>query len=196
MEALIDGVVEPTAEAFAAIADEAARLKRLASDLTTLSKTQEGSYRLDLHPLDLATALRDVAELLRHQFDAAGVQLQVETASPVKIHADADRLAQMLINVIGNSLAYTARGGTVIVSLRSDGTNAVVRVTDTGRGLSETDLIRVFERFYRVDDQASTGTGVGLTIARSLARAHGGDITASAPGLGKGAVFKVILPLD
>ena len=194
MEALMDGVVEPTAEAFAAIADEAARLKRLASDLSALSNTQEGSFRLDLHPLDLVTALRDVADLLGHQFEAAGVQLQVETGSPVKIDADADRLAQILI-IIGNSLAYTAKGGTVTVSLRSERATAIVRVSDTGRGLSATDLTRVFERFYRADDQASTGTGVGLTIARSLARAHGGDITASSPGLGKGAVFEVTLPL-
>jgi signal transduction histidine kinase len=195
MEALMDGVVEPTAETFAAIADEASRLKRLAADLSTLSKSQEDSYRLDLHPLDLATLLRDAAELLRHQFEAAGVQLQVETASPVEIHADADRLAQILTNVVGNSLAYTARGGTVTVSLGIDHANAVVRIADTGRGISATDLAHVFERFYRVDDQASTGTGVGLTIARSLARANGGDITASSPGVGKGAVFDVMLPL-
>ncbi|MCP3995668.1 MAG: ATP-binding protein [bacterium] len=71
----------------------------------------------------------------------------------------------------------------------------VVRVSDSGRGLTKTDLVRVFERFYRADDQASTGTGVGLTIARSLVRAHGDEITASSPGLGKGAVFEITLPL-
>jgi signal transduction histidine kinase len=195
MEALMDGVIEPTDEVFAAIADGAARLKRLASDLSALSKTQEGSYRLDLHPLDLVAVLRDVVDLLGHQFVAAGVQLQVETASPVTVHADADRLTQILINVIGNSLAYTPEGGTVTVSLPRERDHAVVRIADTGRGLTETDLVRVFERFYRVDDQASPGTGVGLTIARSLARAHGGDITASSPGLGMGAAFEVILPL-
>ena len=196
MEALMDGVVEPSAEAFAAIADEAARLKRLASDLSALSKTQEGSYRLDLRPLDLAMVLQDVAELLRHQFEATGVQLHVNTDSPVEIHADADRVAQILINVVGNSLAYTPTGGTVTVSLHSDSANAVVRVTDTGQGISQADLAHIFERFYRVDDRPNSGTGVGLTIARSLARAHGGDVTASSPGLGKGAVFEVILPLE
>lgn len=195
MEALMDGVIEPTDEACAAIAEEASRLKRLASDLSTLSKTQEGSYRLDLRPVDLGAVLRDVVDLLRQQVDAAGVQLQMDTVSPVTVHADADRLAQILINVIGNSLAYTTTGGSVTVSLSSEGVNAVVRVTDTGLGLSAADLARVFERFYRVDDQASPGTGVGLTIARSLARAHGGDIAASSPGLGKGATFEVTLPL-
>lgn len=174
---------------------EIARRKRLASDLSTLSKTQEGSYRLDLHPVDLGAVLRDVVDLLGQQVDAAGVQLQMDTVSPVTVHADADRLAQILINVIGNSLAYTTSGGIVTVSLSSEGVNAVVRVTDTGLGLSAADLVRVFERFYRVDDQASPSTGVGLTIARSLARAHGGDIAASSPGLGKGATFEVMLPL-
>jgi signal transduction histidine kinase len=195
MEALMDGVVEPTTEAFAAIADEAARLKRLAADLSTLSKTQEGSYQLGLEPIDLAGVLRDVAELLRHQFDAAGVQLQVDAESPVMIRADADRVSQILINVVGNALAYTPEGGTVAATVRAVGRNTVVRIADSGRGLSATDLERVFERFYRVDPKASTGTGIGLTIARSLARAHGGDITASSPGLGKGAVFEVVLPV-
>ena len=195
MEALMDGVIEPTDEVFAVIAEQAARLKRLASDLSALSKTQEGSFRLDIQPVDLVAVLGDVVDVLRQQVDAGGVELRVEATSPVTVHADADRLAQILINVVGNSLAYTARGGTVTVSLSRKGTSAVVRVADTGRGLSATDLVRVFERFYRVDDQASPGTGVGLTIARSLARAHGGDIAASSPGLGKGAVFEVTLPL-
>jgi signal transduction histidine kinase len=196
MEALMDGVVEPTTEAFAAIADEAARLKRLAADLSTLSKTQEGSYQLDLQPTDLAAVLRDIAELLRHQFDAAGVQLQVEAESPVTIRADADRVAQILLNVVGNALAYTPEGGTVTASVRTVDKQAVVRVADSGRGLSATDRERIFERFYRVDAKTSTGTGVGLTIARSLARAHGGDITVSSPGLGRGAVFEITLSLD
>ena len=196
MEALMDGVVEPTTEAFAAIADEAARLKRLAADLSMLSKTQEGSYQLDLQPTDLAVVLRDVAELLRHQFDVAGVRLQVDAESPAIIDADPDRVAQILLNVVGNALAYTPGDGTVAASVRTAGSNAVVRIADSGRGLTATDIERVFERFYRVDAKTSTGTGVGLTIARSLARAHGGDITASSLGLGKGAVFEVTLPVD
>ncbi len=195
MEALMDGVVEPTDEVFAAIADEAARLKRLAFDLSTLSRAQEGPQRIERRPVELAAQVGEVVDLLRHQFDPQGVQLRVTIDQPLTISADADRVAQILTNVIGNALAYTDEGGTVSVRVLSDGPWAVVRVTDTGRGISPADLDHIFERFFRIEDRSSSGTGVGLTIARSLARAHGGDITASSPGLGQGSVFEVRLPV-
>ncbi len=189
----MDGVIQPTDEVFAAIADEAARLKRLAFDLSTLSKVQERPS-IDLRPVDLAAQVRDVVDLLQHQFDPKGVRLQLEIEQPVEISADADRIAQILTNVIGNALAFTEEGGTVSVRVLSDGPWAVVRVADTGRGIAQADLEHIFERFFRIDARSSTGTGVGLTIARSLARAHGGDITASSPGLGQGSVFELRLP--
>ena len=197
MEALMDGVIEPSDEVFASIADEAARLKRLAFDLSNLSKSEEGSYRLDRRLLDLRQEVSDVTEMLDHQFDAKEVGLSLRAGVRVDVSADPDRLAQILTNVIGNALAYTDEGGSVIVNVSEvpdNGGKAVVTVDDTGRGMRPEDLDHIFERFYRVDDRSSTGTGVGLTIARTLARAHGGDITASSPGPGKGSRFTIELP--
>ena len=111
MEALMDGVVEPSVEVFAAIAEEAARLKRLAFDLSSLSKSEEGSYRLERRPLDLRSEVKDVLELLDHQFEAKEVDLALQAGPRVEVMADADRLAQILTNVIGNALAYTDSGG-------------------------------------------------------------------------------------
>ncbi len=194
MEALLDGVVEPSEEVFAAIAEEAARLKRLAFDLSNLSKSEEGSLGLRRVPLDLRDEVVSVVELLQHQFDAKEVSLSVRDGDVVRVSADEDRLAQILTNVIGNALAYTDLGGSVTVDVFERDGRAVVRIDDTGRGLAEEDRVRIFERFYRVDDRTSTGTGVGLTIARTLARAHGGEITASSPGPGMGSRFEIELP--
>jgi len=196
MEALLDGVVEPSEEVFAAIAEEAARLKRLAFDLSNLSKTEEGSLGLDRRSLDLRQEVGDVIELLDHQFDAKGVNLSLRSGPSVTVEADGDRLAQIVTNVIGNALAYTDPGGSVTVDVLAEDGRALVRVDDTGRGLGQDDLDHIFERFYRVDDRAGTGTGVGLTIARTLARAHGGEISAASPGVGKGSRFEIELPVD
>jgi histidine kinase len=99
-------------------------------------------------------------------------------------------------NVIGNALSYTPAGGRVTVAVGVRGRAAVVTVTDTGVGLTPEDQKRSFERFYRVDERLASGTGVGLTIARALIRAHGGDIEASSPGLGNGTSFTITLPVQ
>jgi len=108
-----------------------------------------------------------------------------------------DRITQVLTNIIGNALAATPAEGTVTVEARAAGQRAEVSVTDTGAGLAAGDLERVFERFYRAPGQPrrSGGSGIGLTIARNIARAHGGEVTASSPGPGRGATFVLMLPL-
>ena len=113
------------------------------------------------------------------------------------MRADPDRITQVLTNIIGNALAATPAEGTVTVQARAAGPRAEVSVTDTGAGLAAGDLERVFERFYRAPGQPrrSSGSGIGLTIARNIARAHGGDVTASSPGPGRGATFVLTLPL-
>ena len=194
MEALMDGVVEPTDEVFAAIAQESARLKRLAFDLSSLSRAQEGAYPVTRAPIDLGETVNGVTDRLRHQFEAKDVALELRTQPGVVIRADADRVAQILTNVIGNALGYTDPGGHVSVELSAGVDAPTVTVADTGRGLGADELPRVFERFYRADRRAGQGTGVGLTIARELARAHGGEITVRSAGRGMGTRVEVVLP--
>ena len=123
--------------------------------------------------------------------------LAVRAAGPLPVRADPDRITQVLTNIIGNALAATPMEGTVTVEARAAGQRAETSVTDTGVGLADGDLERVFERFYRAPGQPrrSTGSGIGLTIARNIARAHGGEVTASSPGPGRGATFVLTLPL-
>ncbi len=196
VEGLIDGVFQPTPETLGSLGDELRRLHRLADDLSALSRAEE--QRLDLRPTptDVAELVRAASARLRPQFDDASVILLVEPGPTVRALIDPDRITQVLTNLLGNALAATPSGGTVKIGLHASEEAIEVSVDDTGVGLAPDDLERIFERFYRVPGQPrhSKGSGVGLTIARGIARAHRGDLTASSPGLGRGATFHLTLP--
>ncbi len=190
VEGFIDGVLAPTPENLSALSDEVRRLHRLSDDLSAVSRTEEG--RLEIRPVDadLAQVTRAVGERLRPQYDDAGVDLVVSAAIACPVRMDPDRIAQVLTNLLGNALVATPPGGAVAVTVTCEhDTTAIVRVTDSGVGLRADDVERVFERFYRAPGELrrSSGSGVGLTIARGLARAHGGDVSACSPGPGRGA---------
>jgi len=197
MEGLIDGVFAPEPEILGAASDELRRLRRLADDLSALSRAEE--QRLDLHPADtdLADLTRRAAGRLAPQFSDGHVTLTVRAPGPLPVRADPDRITQILTNIIGNALIATPAAGTVTVEARTAGQRAQVAVSDTGTGLAADDLERVFERFYRAPGQLrrSSGSGIGLTIARNIARAHGGEVTALSAGAGRGATFMLTLPL-
>lgn len=203
VEGMVDGVFEPGPEVLAELGAEVRRLRRLADDLSALSRAEEGRLELRAAEVDLAGLAVRAAERLRTQLDDAGVRLEVPAPTgPLPVTADADRLAQVVTNLVGNALAATPAGGLVEVTSRRAGGEAVVSVRDTGTGLAAGDLERVFERFYRVpgggDARAGrhTGSGIGLTIARGIARAHGGDVTASSGGPGRGSTFELRVPLS
>jgi histidine kinase len=115
------------------------------------------------------------------------------------VRVDPERIGQVVTNLVGNAVRATPQGGRVMVRCAMSGSSACVGVTDTGEGLAAPDLERVFERFYRVPGRRSvegeSGSGIGLTIARSLVAAHGGRLSAESPGVGLGATFTAVLPL-
>lgn len=202
VEGLIDGVFVPDEKTLSDLGPELARLRRLSEDLSALSRAQERGFELRLQSVDLAGLVERTAERLRPQFTDAGVRLDLDVgAEPLSVNGDPDRLAQVLTNLLGNALAATAPGGAVMVAVRVVAKAAQVRVTDTGVGIDAADLSRIFERFYRVRTPSPTangggrhGSGIGLTIARGIARANGGDLTADSPGRGKGSTFVLELP--
>jgi signal transduction histidine kinase len=195
MEALIDGVVAPDPEVFARIAEEASRLHRLADDLTLLSQAEESAIPLRPAAIDLGSVAASASERLAAQFEDKGVALVVAGIPPLPVRADPDRVTQVLTNLLGNAMTHTPEGGSVTVSGGlADGT-AWIAVSDTGSGIRTDQVDRIFERFYRVPDASHpAGRGIGLTIARGMARAHGGDVTATSDGIGKGATFRLTLP--
>jgi histidine kinase len=204
MEALLDGVVAPSDEVYVAVADEAARVQRLVDDLTMLSQADEGTLEVKLVEVDLAAVAIAAAERLRPQFDHADVALIAEPAGvtgALLVRGDRDRLTQVLSNLLGNALGHTPAGGTVTVRSGRQGSTMWVDVIDTGTGIPAGELEHIFERFYRGRSDGTArsrptpvGRGIGLTIARSLARAHGGDVVASSNGPGTGAAFRLTIP--
>lgn len=193
MEGLIDGVIPAEPEVFASVAEEAGRLKRLASDLSALSRIQEETEGPEPVETDLGALTSAVSARLRQQYDDQGVALSVDTGS-LPVWGDPDRLTQLILNLLGNALSHTASGGRVEVSGRITGEEVELSVRDTGRGIDPADLPRIFDRFYRADPSIPGGSGIGLTIARAIAREHGGDLTAHSEGRGTGASFVLRLP--
>jgi len=184
LETLLGGALEDSANArrFLEIAfRHTERLGRLLNDLTDLSNIELGKVSLRLAPVRFAEVLGSVLDIVRPKADAGRVGLiaDVEPAE-LGVHADHDRLAQILINLIDNAVKYTPSGGWVTVRARPlAGARVDVRVRDTGVGIPRADLPRITERFYRVDKARSRelgGTGLGLAIVKHLVLAHGGDL--------------------
>ncbi len=197
VEGMIDGVFVADEATLEAVGAELGRLRRLAEDLSSLSRAEEGRIGLHLVLTDLADLAVRTCERLAPQFADAGVHLSVVPAAPAPVRADPDRIGQVLTNLLGNAIV-AAPHGRVEVRVEVRGDAAVAEVSDTGAGLAREDLERVFERFYRAaaaDRRRSDGSGIGLTIARGLARAHGGEVTATSEGPGRGSTFRLSLPL-
>lgn len=196
VEGMLDEVFPLSVETLQPVTTELHRLRRLADDLSALSRTEENLLELRAQVIDLSPVVEQAAERMRPQFDEAGVQLTV-TGAPVRVSGDPDRLAQVVTNLLGNALRAAGSGGVVEVRTGQEHGLAEVQVIDDGEGLAPEDLQRVFERFYRVPNRRgdhSGGSGIGLTIARGIVRAHGGDITAASAGRATGATFTVTLP--
>ena len=193
MEALLDGVVAADDDTYARIGREAARLRRLADDLSSLSAAGELG-QLATAPVDLGPIVADVVGRLEPQANAKGLELRYSAAPNLVVDGDADRLVQVLTNVIGNSVQYTVEGR-IDVAAQQRGSEVVVEVVDTGVGLAAADQTRIFERFHRVDQHFADGSGVGLAIAKLIVDAHGGTIAAHSDGLGRGTTVAIALPV-
>jgi two-component system, sensor histidine kinase len=171
----------------------------LISDILDFSKIEAGRMELDAADMDLRKCVDEVARFASAQAERKGLMFSYEydgTHLPAHVHADGIRLRQVLINLLGNAVKFTERG-TVRVRAKANGESFAVAVADTGIGISEDKLEHVFEEFAQADASSTRvygGTGLGLTIARRLARLMGGDIAVqSAPG--KGSTFTLTLPV-
>lgn len=187
----VDETPEEQAETLSAIDSAMDRMSRLVSDLLLLSQADAG-MSLSMRPVEIEPLLLDVFQEA-HAL-ANGVGFRLGHTEPIAVCADADRLKQLLINLIHNAFKHTPVGGCVTISLYKEPEWARLSVADTGSGISPEDLPHIFDRFYRAKGQKRKGSGLGLAIAKWIAEAHGGTLAAESQ-LGNGSTFILRLPL-
>jgi signal transduction histidine kinase len=191
LEGVIDGVYPGDDERLQGLLDQTRVLARLVDDLGTLATAEGGALGLSREPVDLAALARDVVASFTPRAEAGGVALRLD-AAPVEsadpISADPVRIREVLTNLVANALRATPMGGAVTIGITASGAAIEISVSDTGGGIAAEDLPHVFDRFYK--GAGSAGSGLGLTIARTLVESHGGTIrAASTPGAGTTMTF-------
>ncbi len=199
VESLEDGAIEPGPEAWGILSGQIERISRLADDIGQVSAAEEGRLDLARRPVQAHELAAAAILAARDGYERKGVQLTLPSGDDQDPLVDADpaRIGQVLGNLLSNALRHTPAGGGVEMSVGADRDLVLIRVSDTGEGIAPEHLPHVFERFYRADtarDREHGGTGIGLAISRAIARAHGGDLTATSAGPGAGATFILRLP--
>jgi PAS domain S-box-containing protein len=174
------------------------RLARLVDDLLDVAKATAGKIALDAQPVDLGELAGACVRALLESGRGAAHRVTIAAGRAI-VHGDAARLEQVVTNLLENAVKYTPPGGAIDVEVRPEGPHAVLRVSDSGRGIAPDMLLRIFDAFAQARqamDRSLGGLGVGLTLARRLVEVHGGTIEASSEGEGRGARFTVRLPLN
>jgi two-component system OmpR family sensor kinase/two-component system sensor histidine kinase BaeS len=193
LEGMLDGVYPRDEGQLAAVLQETRMLARLVEDVRTLAHTESGTLTLQRESTDLAILMNDTAASFGAEAAERHIQLDVDAAASLPLlDIDPVRIREVLTNLISNALRHTSENGRVAVTALARANTIVVTVADNGRGIPAEDLPRIFDRFYK--DLGSRGSGLGLTIARNLVAAHGGEIRAESVE-GKGTTITFTLPL-
>jgi signal transduction histidine kinase len=174
----------------------AQQMRRLTESLLELARFDAGQESMRREPFDLAQVARDCVELVRPLAARRGIKLDCELAA-VQCQGDAERLSQVVTNLLTNAIQFNRDQGTIRVSLNANNSNAQLQVADTGEGIAAEDLPHIFERFYRADKSRSRAegrNGLGLAICKAIVDAHGGSIGVTSQ-VGAGSTFTVKLPL-
>lgn len=190
LEGMMDGLISSDKEALKSLYAEIGRLKSILDGIEDLSQAEASSLMIRKAHLQLQPFLRNITERFGKTFMDKGVLLELFCDNDAAVSADPDRLSQIIINLLSNALKATERGGRVWISTIREEAEVRIETGDTGCGIKDSDLPFIFERFYR---GPKGGLGLGLTIVKELAEAHGGKVIVQS-SYGKGSVFTLILP--
>lgn len=199
LEGLRDGLMEPTQTTLSALHDKILLTTRLVQDLHQLALADSGRLSMHLRPCSIGNIFETILETIGVQMEDENITLVREIGQGLPaVEADAQRIEQVLLNLLANAIRHTPSEGRILVRAEQTDSDIQVSICDSGTGLSNQDLQHVFDRFYRADEARTsddTGAGLGLSIAKALVEAHGGRIWAeNTPG--GGACFAFTLPVS
>lgn len=191
IEALIDGIRQPDAARLESLHQEVRHLQKLLDDLHTLALADAGTLRYQFQTVDLGSVIESQVSLFERYFQARQVSLELDLAAPATLWGDPGRLRQLLVNLLSNSLKYTAEGGRVRIALSHQETRQgplwCLSIADSAPGVPAEDCPRLFERLFRLEssrNRAEGGSGLGLAICQRIVEAHGGKISARVADFG------------
>jgi signal transduction histidine kinase len=193
LEGMLDGVYPRDERHLTQVLDDARLLARLVEDLRTLAHSESGTLRLETEQTELPVLIEESLMSAKPDADARGVTLIRDCPADLPlVEVDPLRIREVIANLVSNAVRYSPEGGIVRIAATAEASDIVIRVSDTGPGIPPEVLPHIFDRFYK--GAGSTGSGLGLTIARSLVAAHGGTLTVESHPRA-GTTFRVTLPL-
>ena len=173
---------------------------KLVNDLHELAQAEARKLPMEIFPTDIEPLVKDVVNIFKPIAEQENVNLSLDISPELpQIAIDSYRIRQILHNLLANSLRYTPEGGSICLTVFTEGNNLVIEIMDTGKGIEREHLSHLFDRFYRVYSSRSKdtgGTGLGLAIVKAIVEAHDGGVRAFSEGRGKGAKFSIYLPID
>lgn len=195
VEAMIDGIWQPTPERLKSCHEEIIRINKMIGELDTLAIYESENLTLDKHEFNIKNLVSNIIMNFEYEFKIKDIRVQCSGKDEI-IYADKDKISQVLINLISNTLKYTPKGGKVDIIIDENYGKTKIIIKDNGQGISKEDLPYIFERFYRADpsrNRMTGGSGIGLTIAKAIIDAHGGSIDAKSI-INVGTEFVIFIP--
>ena len=195
IEAMIDGIWEADSMRLNSLHEEITRLGRMVGNLEKLTRFENENMTLDKSEFDLSELVKSILVNFENEYKNKSIEISLDDDA-VSVFADRDKISQVIINLMANATKFTGEGGNIRLSIEDTLDNAVISISDTGIGILPEDQPHIFERFYRADTSRSRltgGSGIGLTIARTIVEAHKGTITVESE-IDKGTRFVVKLP--
>ncbi|PXV95516.1 signal transduction histidine kinase [Lachnotalea glycerini] len=197
LEAMIDGIWEPTKERLDSCRTEILRLTRMIADIDKLVEIESEGFALSKTTFCMSETVEEI--LLNFQQSAQEKNIQIETNfNQFNVKADKDKIIQVIINLLTNAIKYTNYGGKISIAVGMKEQNAFLSIEDTGIGISKEHVPNIFEHLYRADQSRNRdtgGSGIGLSVVKAIVTAHGGEISVSSV-LGRGSKFTIILPIE